>query len=111
MIQEENGVGMEDLARSMFGGRIFGGVCGQSRRQKLSAEIAMEDHHQSRMEGDIMMCWFLRRWSPILDGLFDVIEDAKMGVFRDHRDRLRSLEKRCSVSIPLGDSLDNLNHP
>jgi hypothetical protein len=69
----------------------------------------MEDHHQSRMEGDIMKCWFLRRWSPISDGLFDVIEDVKMGVFRDHRDRLRSLEKRCSVSIPLGDSLNNLN--
>ena len=107
MVHEENGVGMEDLAR-MFGGRIFGG--GQSRRRKLSAENTTEDPHQSRMEGEIMMCWFLRRWSSISEGLFDVIEDAKMGVFRDqHHDRLRSLEKRCSVSIPFGDSLDNLD--
>jgi RhoGAP domain len=105
MVHEENGVGMEDLAR-MFGGRIFGG--GQSRRRKLSSEIALEDPHQPRMEGEIMMCWFLKRWSSISEGLFDVIEDAKMGVFQDqHHDRLRTLEKRCSVSIPLGDSLDN----
>ena len=106
MVHEENGVGMEDLAR-MFGKRIFGG--GQSRRRKVSAETAMEDPHQpKKMEGEIMMCWFLKRWSPISEGLFDVIEDAKMGVFLDqHHDRLRSLEKRCSVSIPLGDSLDN----
>jgi hypothetical protein len=105
MVHEENGVGMEDLAR-MFGGRIFGG--GQSRRRKLSAEIAMEDPHQPRMEGEIMMCWFLRRWSSISEGLFDAIEDAKMGVFQNqHHDRLRSLEKRRSVSIPLGDSPDD----
>ena len=104
MVHEENGVGMEDLAR-MFGGRIFGG--GQSRRRKLSAEITMEDPHQPKMEGEVMMCWFLRRWSFISEGLFDVIEDAKMGVFQDQQhDRLRTLEKGRSVSIPLGDSLD-----
>jgi hypothetical protein len=50
----------------------------------------------------------LRRWSSISEGLFDVVEDAKMGVFRDqHHDRLRSLEKRRSLSIPLKDPLDN----
>ena len=59
MVHEENGVGMEDLAR-MFGGRIFGGGQ-QSRRRKLSSEIAMEDPHQPRMEGEIMICWFLKR--------------------------------------------------
>ena len=105
MVHEENGVGIEDLAR-MFGKRIFGG--GQSRRRKLSAEIAMEDPHQPKTEGEIMMCWFLKRWSPISEGLFDVVEDAKMGVFKDqHHDRRRSLEKCRSVSMPLGDSLDN----
>ena len=105
MVHEENGVGMEDLAR-MFGARIFGG--GQSRRRKISAEITMENPHQPKMEGEIMMCWFLKRWSPISEGLFDVIEDAKMGVFQDqHNKRPRSLEKRCSASMPLGDSLDN----
>ena len=107
MVHEENGVGIEDLAR-MFGGRIFGG--GQFRRRKISSEIAVEDPHQPKMEGQIMMCWFLRRWSPISEGLFDVVEDAKMGVFQDQQlqDRLKSLErKRCSVLIPLGDSLEN----
>jgi len=52
------------------------------------------------MEGEIMMCWFLRQWGPISEGLFDVIEDAKMGVLQDQQqDRLRSLQKRCSVSV------------
>ena len=102
MVHEENGVGMEDLGR-MFGGRIFGG--GQFRRRKLSSEIAMEDPHKPRMEGEIMMCWFLRRWSSISEGLFDVIEDAKVGGFQDQvHDGLRTLQKRRSVSIiPLGD--------
>ena len=105
MVHEENGVGTEDLAR-MFGGRIFGG--GQSRRRKLSAEIAVEDPHQPRMEGEIMMSWFLRRWSSISEGLFDVVEDAKKGVFKgQHHDWLRNLEKRRSLSIPLEDPLDN----
>ena len=77
MVHEENGVGIEDLAR-MFGSRIFGG--GQSKRRKLSTEIAMTDPHETRMEGEIMMCWFLRRWGLISEGLFAVIEDVKMGV-------------------------------
>jgi hypothetical protein len=109
MVHEENGVGMEDLAR-MFGGRIFGG--GQSRRRKLSSEIAMGDSHQPRLEGEIMMCWFLRRWSSISEGLFDVIEDMKMGVFLDEQqvhDRRRTIDKRRSVLIT--DSLDNVEIP
>lgn len=97
LVHEENGVGMEDLAR-MFGGRIFGG--GQSRRRKLSDEIAKGDRHELRTEEEVMMCWFLRRWGPISEGLFDVIEDAKMGVLQDQQqDRLRSLQRRCSVSV------------
>ena len=58
LVREENGVGMQDLSR-MFGGRIFGG--GQSRRRKLSDEIAKADAHELRTEGEVMMCWFLRR--------------------------------------------------
>ena len=102
LVHEENGVGIEDLAR-MFGGQIFGG--GQSRRRKISAEIAIADPHEPRMEGEVMMCWFLRRWGPLSEGLFDVIEDAKMGVFQGQQDKLRSLQKRRSVSIPFEDSL------
>ncbi|KAF8809756.1 Rho GTPase activation protein [Phlegmacium glaucopus] len=111
MVHEENGVGMEDLAR-MFGERIFGG--GQSRRRKLSAEIAMIDAHEPRMEGEVMMCWFLRRWGPISESLFDVIEDAKMGALQDQQDMRRSVEKpskRYSISIPLGHSLSNAETP
>ena len=101
LVHEENGVGMEDLAR-MFGGRIFGG--GQSRRRKISAEIAVADPHEPRMEGEVMMCWFLRRWGPISEGLFEVIEDAKLGVFQD---RFRGLQRQCSVSIPLNGEIPN----
>ena len=61
LVREENGVGMEDLAR-MFGGRICGG--GQSRRRRLSDEIAKADAHEPRTEGEVMICWFLRRWGP-----------------------------------------------
>ena len=96
MVHEENGVGMEDLAR-MFGGRIFGG--GQSRRRKLSSEIVMADAHEPRMEGEVMMCWFLRRWGPISEGLFDVIEDAKLGILQDRQqDRGQRVEKPRSSS-------------
>ena len=33
------------------------------------------------------MCWFLKRWSFISEGLFDVIEDAKMGVVSSFQDQ------------------------
>ena len=104
MVHEENGVGVEDLAR-MFGGRIFGG--GQlSRQRKTSAEIALTDPHEPRMEGEVMMCWFLRRWGPISEGLFDVIEDVKMGIFKDQQaERFRMLEPSEDGFVPssLGD--------
>ena len=97
LVREENGVGMEDLSR-MFGGRIFESE--QSRRRQFSDEIAKADAHEPRTEAEVMMCWFLRRWGPISESLFDVIEDAKMGVLQDQQqDRLRSLQKRCSVSV------------
>ena len=51
---------------------------------------------------------FLRRWEPISSSLFDVIEDAKTGVLQDQQQhRLRSLQKRCSVSV---DSAGIPNH-
>ena len=58
-------------------------------------EIAKADAHEPRTEGEVMMCWFLRRWGPISGSLFDVTEDAKMGVLQDQQeDRLRQLQKR-----------------
>jgi hypothetical protein len=102
LVHEENEVGMEDLAR-MFGGRIFG--VGQPRRRKLSDEIAKADAHEPRTEGEVMICWFLRWWGPISESLFDVIEVAKMGVLQDQQqDRLRSLQKRCCVSVDVLES-------
>ncbi|KAF8801597.1 hypothetical protein BYT27DRAFT_7261933 [Phlegmacium glaucopus] len=53
-------------------------------------------------------------WGPILEGLFDVIEDAKTGALQDQQDMRRSIEKlsrRYSISIPLGHSLSNGEAP
>ena len=36
---------------------------------------------QTRREGEAMMAWFLRRWAPLSEGLFDVVDDAQMGIF------------------------------
>ncbi|KAF8954274.1 hypothetical protein BDZ97DRAFT_1866296 [Flammula alnicola] len=72
LVREDNGVGVEDLSR-MFGGRIFGGG---------SITDDMFNTTQTRREGETMMAWFLRRWAPLSEGLFDVVEDAKMGIFR-----------------------------
>ncbi|KJA19164.1 hypothetical protein HYPSUDRAFT_89487 [Hypholoma sublateritium FD-334 SS-4] len=73
LVREENGVGVSDLSR-MFGGRLFGGEA--SRDISEGSNIT-----QRRKDGETMMNWFLRRWGPISDGLFEVVEDAKMGLF------------------------------
>ncbi|KAF4615756.1 hypothetical protein D9613_012427 [Agrocybe pediades] len=115
LVREENGVGVEDLAR-MFGGRIFGGSAvplasqrGSSMRNQRQTHAcpvpspipddgtSKEDYDSTddedgpskafnttltRRQGETMMAWFLRRWGPISETLFDVVEDAKMGLFR-----------------------------
>jgi hypothetical protein len=35
---------------------------------------------QTRREGEVMMAWSLRRWAPLSEGLFDVVDDAQMGM-------------------------------
>ncbi|KAF4615830.1 hypothetical protein D9613_012439 [Agrocybe pediades] len=99
----ENGVGVEDPAR-MFGGRIFGGSAvplgasqrGSSMRKRAQTHAcplpvpgpdgtSKEDYDSTDDEedgGETMIMWFLRRWGPISETLFDVVEDAKMGLFR-----------------------------
>ena len=39
------------------------------------------------------MAWFLRRWAPLSEGLFDVVDDAQMGLFRRPVIRRDSLGK------------------
>ncbi|PPQ81723.1 hypothetical protein CVT25_013447, partial [Psilocybe cyanescens] len=86
LVREENGVGVEDLSR-MFGGRIFGGgsipsSTSQPAVEGRSAEEDVFNTTQTRREGEAMMSWFLRRWGLISEGLFDVVDDAEMGLFR-----------------------------
>lgn len=118
LVREENGVGVEDLSR-MFGGRIFGGgsipssgssasLCASASTSssKLAASaqgtntsgfVKSDDDvfntTQTRREGETMMSWFLRRWAPISEGLFDVVDDVKMGLFRRTMARKDSLGK------------------
>uniref|UniRef100_A0A8H8CQH4 Rho-GAP domain-containing protein n=1 Tax=Psilocybe cubensis TaxID=181762 RepID=A0A8H8CQH4_PSICU len=94
LVKEENGVGVEDLSR-MFGGRIFGGgSVATSTLQSIGESKSAEDVFnttQTRREGEAMMSWFLRRWGPISEGLFDVVDDAKMGLFKRTMARKDSL--------------------
>ena len=48
----------------------------------------MEDPHQPRMEGEITMCWFLKRWSFISEGKITYDE-----VFTDKYQHLKSATK------------------
>ncbi|KAF9473507.1 hypothetical protein BDN70DRAFT_885760 [Pholiota conissans] len=95
LVQEENGVGVGDLAR-MFGGKIFGGDSVAS--SSSSSSVALDGHlptrrggggdvgeydaTQTKRTGETMMAWFLRRWGPLSETLFDVLDDARMGIFR-----------------------------
>ena len=89
LVREENGVGIDDLSR-IFGGRIFGG--GSSSSNSTSGDTVFNTT-QTRREGEVMMAWFLRRWAPLSEGLFDVIDDAQMGIFRRPVFRRDSLGK------------------
>jgi hypothetical protein len=47
-----------------------------------------------------MMIWFLRRWVPLAETLFEVVDDAKLGVL--HRNKLMrkdSLGKAATTSL------------
>ena len=72
----------------MFGGRIFGGGTSSlsSSDSGNATSSSMDDTvfntTQTRRNGEVMMAWFLRRWAPLSEGLFDVVDDAQMGIFR-----------------------------
>ncbi|KAF8161657.1 hypothetical protein B0H34DRAFT_701973 [Crassisporium funariophilum] len=92
MVHEENGVGVEDLGR-MFGGRIFG-------PQRTPSAVGAAGANEIMMDGEVMMCWFLRRWGPISDGLFDVVEDAKMGNLHERTRSRRNSSGHNHIGAP-----------
>lgn len=85
LVREENGVGVEDLSR-MFGARIFGhghGVTSSSKSEPPSTTKVKEKGRDG--QGETMMVWFLRRWGPISETLFDITDDAQLGVLHQNR--------------------------
>ncbi|KAF9528169.1 Rho GTPase activation protein [Crepidotus variabilis] len=91
LANEENGVDIRDLVK-MFGARLFGNgvspVAPSSHSMPNSKGNSQDPLPTSPARGEIMMAWFLRRWATIIDSLFEVVEDAKMGVYRRNK-RLR----------------------
>jgi len=83
LVREENGVGVEDLSR-MFGARLFGHGhdVTSSSKSELPSVKGREKGRDGR--GETMMVWFLRRWGPISETLFD-ISDAQSGVLHQNR--------------------------
>lgn len=90
LVNEENGVDIRDLAK-MFGARLFGNGLAPPAASSPTTTSSSSTTRKSKLKdpdssvvtrGEIMMAWFLRRWASIFDSLFDVVEDAKMGVYR-----------------------------
>ena len=83
----------------MFGGRIFGGgssslstsTSGNVARSGMDETLFITT--QTRREGEAMIARFLHRWAPLSEGLFNVVDDAQMGIFRYPVIRLDSLRK------------------
>jgi hypothetical protein len=83
----------------MFGGRIFGGGS-SSLSSSTSGNVARSgldetlfNTTQTRREGEAMIARFLHRWAPLSEGLFDVVDNAQMDIFRYPVIRLDSLRK------------------
>jgi hypothetical protein len=79
LVREENVVGINYLFH-MFGGRIFG-AGSSSLSSSISGNVARSSMDetifnttQTRREGEAMMAWFLRRWAPLSEGLFDAVD-------------------------------------
>ncbi|KAK2464454.1 hypothetical protein APHAL10511_003602 [Amanita phalloides] len=64
MTQDVNGMSIQDLGR-LFGRCVFG-----------IGRLSKSDMDKKR-NGQVMMSWFLKRWSPISSGLFDVVRVQK----------------------------------
>jgi len=80
LVREENGVGVEDLSR-MFGARIFGHGGGDLSNKPDSKSIKARGKEKEKDgKGEAMMVWFLRRWGPLSETLFDIVENIRLGV-------------------------------
>jgi hypothetical protein len=108
LVREENGVGIADLSK-MFGARVFGHGNGDTSSTKSSSTSDLQSPSKSRKakgkekerngRGEVMMAWFLRRWGPLYETLFEVADDAKLGVLhRNRRMRKDSLGKEAITS-------------
>ena len=84
LVREENGVGVEDLSK-MFGARLFGHGhdVTSSSKSELPSVKGREKGRDGR--GETIMVWFLRRWGPISETLFDIFDDAQSGVLHQNR--------------------------
>ena len=69
MMRDVNGMDIQELGR-LFGKCVFGGGSPSSRS---SPSRDYESIGKVRKMGQAMMCWFLKRWGPISNGLFDVV--------------------------------------
>ena len=91
LIREENGVSIDDLSK-MFGSKIFGQGYGEVSTSKHIPQPYLQScakmkgkGREGNGRGEAMMVWFLRRWGPLSETLFEVVNDAKMGVL--HRNK------------------------
>ena len=106
LIPEQNGATVENLGK-LFGYKLFGGdftnsseisVAGNSEGEekgKRKRRGSVFEPSGRRRPGEIMMCWFLRRWQAIFDGLFEMIAGHMRGMheeldekYTDHKIRV-----------------------
>ena len=99
----------------MFGGRICGSANTVPASNSTSGNTTSGDTDDTifnntltKREGEAMMAWFLRRWAPLPKGLFDVIDDAKMGIVRRPPDG--TVSERTSLSPDLWPTLSSVDH-
>ena len=105
LIRDENGIGIDDLSK-MFGSRVFGQGYGEVSTSKDTPQSYLQSCTKTKGKGkerngrgEAMMVWFLRRWGPLSETLFEAVDDAKIGVLHQNkRMRKDSLGKAVMIS-------------
>ncbi|KAF8635324.1 hypothetical protein AX17_003944 [Amanita inopinata Kibby_2008] len=99
MMCDVNGIGVQDLGR-LFGKCVFGGDrLTRSASGDLSALGGRE--RRGQRDGRIMMQWFLKRWGPLSDGIFDVVLSGGGGGARPGLGRSMSLKGKFKPKSPI----------